>query len=139
MNNVQSESPRKKYTKLPKSVSLKSFNQYVSPCLSKGKRGPKPKISRHHIFNYILHVLHTGMPWNALVTTRNEIHPSNVYKWHLRWSKDGSYERLFQSSISHLKETEQLDLSVLHGDGSNAIAKKGAKTLAIQGTNIKKV
>ena len=47
-------------------------------------------------------------------------------------------EKLFQSSIVHLKETGELDLSVLHGDGTNAIAKKGAKVSDIRVTNIKK-
>lgn len=129
---------RRKYTKLPTSVGLKNFRLYIAPYLSRGARGPKPRIKVHRIFNYILHVLHTGMQWSALCTVRNEIHWTNIYKWHNRWSKDGSYERLFRSSVIHLKEMNWLDLSVLHGDGSNAIAKKGAKVLAIQATNIKK-
>lgn len=128
----------REYTKLPTSVSLKNFRLYISPHLSTGTRGPKSRISKHRIFNYILRVLHTGMQWSELQTIRNELHWTNVYKWHNRWSKDGSYEKLFTSSVLHLKDTSRLDLSILHGDGSNAIAKKGAKDLATPATNIKK-
>ena len=83
---------------LPKQVSLMDFNRYIRPFLSIRQKGPKPKISTYKTFNYILYVLHTGMQWNQLRTRRNEIHWSNVYKWHNRWSKDGSYEKL----LNHL-------------------------------------
>ncbi len=115
------------YNKLPIKVSQKDFNKYIKPYLSKRKRGPKPNISYYKIFNYILYVLHTGMQWDQLITCRNETHWSNVYRHHNRWSKDGSYESLFLQSVEFLKEENKLDLSILHGDGSNTIAKKGAK------------
>lgn len=114
------------YNELPTKVSKKDFNRYVLPHLSLGKRGPELKISSYKIFNYILYVLHTGIQWNQLITYRNEIHWSNVYRHHNRWSKDGSYENLFINSVKELRDRGQLDLSILHGDGSNTVAKKGA-------------
>jgi hypothetical protein len=115
------------YNKLPIKVNRRDFNKYISPCLSKSHHGPAPKISYYKIFNYILYVLHTGIQWRELKTCRNEIHWSNVYRHHNRWSKDGSYENLFETSIRWLNEKNKLDLSILHGDGSNVVAKKGAK------------
>lgn len=126
------------YRKLPVKVSQKDFNKYIKPYLSKGTRGRKPKISYYKIFNYILYVLHTGSQWKELKTYRNEIHWSNVYRHHNRWSKDGSYQNLFEVSIKHLRDENKLDLSILHGDGSNVVAKKGDKESDIQGTNIKR-
>ena len=79
------------------------------------------------------------MQWDELVIYKNEIHWSNIYRWHNKWSKDGSYESLFQSSVQELHDTGKLDVSVLHGDGSNTVAKKGAMGWDIQDTNIKKV
>ena len=38
-----------KRKRLPIKVSRKDFNQYIAPCLSKGTRGPKPKISKYKI------------------------------------------------------------------------------------------
>ena len=107
------DTPR--YNSIPKRVSRKDFNRYILPHLSKRVKGPRPKLSSYKIFNYILYVLHTGIQWNQLRTRRNEIHWSNVYKWHNRWSKDGSYEKLFEASVIHLLETDQLDTSRLHG------------------------
>lgn len=124
--------------KLPVKVSLKDFNRYIDQYLSKRHRGPKPKISRCKIFNYILYVLHTGIQWNQLRTYHNEIHWSNVYKWHNRWSKDGSYQNLFETSVMTLLAKNKLDLSILHGDGSNTVAKKGAKALATPDTSTRK-
>ena len=65
------------------------------------------------------------MQWNQLRIWRGEIHWSNVYKWHNRWSKDGSYEKLFEASVEHLLESDQLDTSCGHGDGSNTVVQKG--------------
>lgn len=124
---------------LPVKVGRADFNKYINRYLSRGKRGPKTKISRHKIFNYILFVLHTGIQWNRLPTFRHEISWSAVYQHHARWSKDGSYENLFETSIQILQAKRKLDLSILHGDGSNTIAKKGAWASATRDTNTKKV
>lgn len=124
---------------LPTRVSRKDFNRYIDPYLSRSHRGPPTKISRYKIFNYILYVLHTGMQWRQLRPVRRETHWSNVYRWHNKWSKDGSYQNLFETSVMKLFEKNKLDLSILHGDGSNTVAKKGAKESGIPDTNIRKV
>lgn len=125
-------------TKLPTHVGLADFRRYVDPYLSRGHRGPQPKISRFKMFNYILYVLHTGMQWDQLKTSRNELHWSNVYKRHLQWSKDGSYCNLFETSVQTLLLENKLDLSVLHGDGTNTVAKKGDAASGTRDTNIRK-
>jgi transposase len=123
---------------LPVKVGLADFNRYIDRYLSRGKRGPKTKISRHKIFNYILYVLHTGCQWNRLPTYRHEISWSAVYQHHIRWCKDGSYQNLFESGVQELLLQKKLDLSILHGDGSNTIAKKGARALATPDTNTRR-
>jgi transposase len=114
------------FHQIPTEVSRRDFNHYINPHLHRPHNGPKPKLSLYKIFNYVLYVLHTGIQWDQLKTQRNELHYTNVYKWHNRWSKDGSYHTLFDASIIHLHHTDQLDTSVLHGDGSNTVVKKGA-------------
>jgi hypothetical protein len=148
---METETNEKKliYNEIPKQVSRKDFNKYINPHLRKPKKGPKPKLSFYKIFNYILYVLHTGIQWRQLKTRRNEIHWSNVYIRHNRWSnvvpltngrtEDGSYQKLFSASIIHLKGTDQLDTSIIHGDGSNTVVKKGVQELAIQGISTRKV
>jgi transposase len=126
------------YNPIPTQVCRKEFNRYLASHLKKPTKGPKPKLSLYKIFNYILYVLHTGIQWDQLKTKKNELHWTNVYKWHNRWSKDGSYQALFEASIIHLKDTKQLDVSLIHGDGSNMVVKKGARALATRVTNTKK-
>lgn len=124
--------------KLPIRVSQHDFNRYIKPFLRHPKKGPKPKCSSFKIFNHILYVLHTGIQWKQLPVSRSEIHWSNIYKWHNRWSKDGSYRKLFESSVLILDRKGMLDLSVLHGDGTNVVAKKGAGTSGTRDTNTRR-
>lgn len=113
------------YNTLPTHVTRKEFNTHIKPYISKGTRGVKPSVSYWKIFNYILYVLHTGIPWYTLPV--KEVHWTNIYKHHSRWSKDGTYKKIFDESLMYLVKEKKLDLSVLHGDGSNVVAKKGAK------------
>ncbi len=134
----ETDSEKLVYNEIPKQISRKDFNKYINPYLKKPMKGPKPKISFYKIFNYILYVLHTGIQWNQLKTRRNELHWSNVYKRHNQWSKDGSYQKLLSASIINLKDTDQLDISIIHGDGSNTIVKKGVLESVIQDINTRK-
>jgi hypothetical protein len=55
--------------------------------------------------------------------------------------KTGSYQALFDASIIQLHQADPLDTSVLHGDGSNPVVKKGTQvsaTPAISTTKEKK-
>ena len=134
----KSKSRKTCYNKLPTQVLQKDFNRYILPYLSKGKRGRKPKLSYYKIFNYILYVLHTGIQWNELRTYRDEIYWTNIYKHHNRWSKDGTYRKIFEASVEWLRDNGKLDLSILFGDGSNVVAKKGEKKSDIRGISIRK-
>jgi hypothetical protein len=70
------------------------------------------------------------MQWKCLPVPKDydgkaEIHYTTVYKVFARWSDDGSLEDAFIASVAHLAEHHQLDLRILHGDGTNTVAKKG--------------
>jgi hypothetical protein len=123
---IETTNPAFVFHRIPTEVSRKDFNRYINSHLKRPTTGPKPKPSLSKIFNYILYVLHTGIQGDQLKTTRNELHDTNVYNWHNRWSKDGSYQALVAASVIHRHQTAQLVTSVLHGDGSNAVVKKGA-------------
>ena len=135
---LQTSTPSFVYHRIPTKVSRKDFNRYIEPHLKRPKTGPKPKLSLYKIFNYILYALHTGIQWDQLKTKRNELHYTNIYKWHNRWSKNGSYQALFEASIIQLHQADQLDTSVLHGDGSNTVVKKGAQVLATPAISTRK-
>lgn len=135
-HHQQSQRACKEYNSLPSKVSLKDFNRHIKPYLSVGTRGPTTHLSTFQIFNLVVEVLHTGMQWYRL---KSPVRYTNIHRHHSRWSKDGSYERLFVASVEWLSDNDLLDLFAIHGDGSNAVAKKGVKELAIPATSTKKV
>ena len=116
---------KKVYNRLPKKVSQKEFNRFIAPHLSIPLKGPKPKVSPYKIFNYIMYVLSTGCQWRELPIYHNETSWQVVYKWHSRWSKDGSFLNLLEGTVHALKVGHKLRLQKIHGDATNTVAKKG--------------
>src|ERR1700757_1388172 len=117
-------------TPIPVQLSETEFEAFIFPHLSMPKRGPKCKLGYHRVFNLILWVLYTGMQWKCLPVPKDAqgkpaIHYTTVYKVFARWADDGSLEQAFIASVRHLADHNQLDLRVLHGDGTNTVAKKG--------------
>jgi hypothetical protein len=55
-----------------------------------------------------------------------------------KWADDGSLWQAFVASVQHLAVEKQLDLRVLHGDGTNTVAKKGAMASATRATSTRK-
>lgn len=130
-------------TALPVQVSAKEFAQFILPHLSLPRRGPQCKIGYHKPFNSILTVLYTGMQWKELPIAKGsdgnaELHYTGVVKLFARWAEDGSLERAFMASVKQLAEAKKLDLCLLHGDGSNTVAKKGATQSATAATNTRR-
>jgi len=86
---------------IPRQLTRMQFDKHILPYLSKGKRGPRSKLPFFKIFNYILKLIHTGVQWEELPidldkNRKPEIHYSRVFRFHQRWSKDGSLERAFK-------------------------------------------
>ena len=83
------------------------------------------------------------MQWKCLPIPRDThgkaaIHYTTIYKVFAKWADDGSLWQAFVASVRHLATEKQLDLSVLHGDGTNTVAKKGGMALGIRGTNTRR-
>jgi transposase len=130
-------------TPIPVQLSELEFEAFILPHLSMPKRGPKCKLGYHRVFNLILWLLYTGMQWKGLPIPHDSqgkpaIHYTTVYKVFAKWADDGSLWRAFVASVRHLAAEKHLDLSVLHGDGTNTVAKKGVMASATRGTNTRK-
>jgi transposase len=130
-------------TPIPVQLSAPEFTAFIFPHLSIPKQGPKCKLGYHRVFNLILWILYTGMPWKCLPVTTDAqgkpvIHDTTVYKIFARWADDGSLWQAFVARVRHLTAEKQLDLSVLHGDGTNTVVKKGVMALGSQGTNTRR-
>lgn len=123
---------------IPTSLTEKTFEKHVRPYISVAKRGYECSIPIYKVFNYILYKLHTGCQWEMLPimpaesgSRQKEISHDAVYYHYLKWSKDGSLEKVWQGSILTIEE--DLNLSELNLDGTHAIAKKGGEAVAYQG------
>jgi len=130
-------------TPIPVQLSATEFTAFIFPHLSMPKRGPQCKLGYHRVFNLILWVLYTGMQWKCLPLPHDthgkpEIHYTTVYRVFAKWAGDGSLWQAFMASVAHLSAEKKLDLSVLHGDGTNTVAKKGGMALGILGTNTRR-
>jgi transposase len=130
-------------TPIPVQLSEPEFDAFILPHLSMPKRGPKCKLGYYRVFNLILWVLYTGMQWKGLPVPQEPdgkpaIHYTTVYKVFAKWADDGSLWQAFVASVRHLAAEKQLDISVLHGDGTNTVAKKGAMASAIPATSTKR-
>jgi len=130
-------------TPIPVQLSEPEFTAFILPHLSMPKRGPKCKLGYHRVFNLILWVLYTGMQWKCLsvpqdTAGKSAIHYTTVYRVFAKWADDGSLWQAFVASVAHLAKAKQLDLSILHGDGTNTVAKKGGMALAIPATSTKR-
>jgi transposase len=100
-------------------------------------------IGYYRVFNLILWVLYTGMQWKCLPVPREPdgtpaIHYTTVYKVFAKWADDGSLWQAFVASVRHLAAEQHHDLRILHGDGTNTVAKKGAMALATRATSTRK-
>src|SRR3954467_7004290 len=125
-------------TPIPVQLSEPEFIAFIFPHLSMLRRGPKCKLGYHRVFNLILWVLYTGMQWKCLPVPEAGdgtavIHYTTIYKMFAKWPDDGSLHQAFIASVRHLAEQHHLDISVLHGDGSNTVAKRGGDGIGYSG------
>jgi transposase len=130
-------------TPIPVQLSETEFTTFLFPHLSMPKRGPKCTLGYHRVFNLILWILYTGMQWKCMPVPQDAqgqpaIHYTTVYKVFAKWTDDGSLWQAFVASVRHLAVEKHLDTSVLHGDGTNTVAKKGAMGSGTQGTNTRR-
>lgn len=126
------------WQRIPTSLTLEQFEEFVLPHLHMGSRGPQPKLSLHAIFNYILKFLYLGCQWKELPIEKNkegqpEIHHTRIYAAFRRYEAHGCFDAMFAGSVSHLHQNESLDISVIHGDGTTTAALKGGDNLGFSG------
>ena len=140
---MSTTAPQPATTPIPVQLSAPEFEAFLLPHLSMPKRGPKCKLGYYRVFNLILRILYTGMQWKCLPVPKDAngtpaIHYTTVYKVFAKWADDGSLWQAFVARVRHLAVEKHLDLSILHGDGTNTVAKKGARAWGTQGINTRR-
>ncbi|MBV8885803.1 MAG: transposase [Chroococcidiopsidaceae cyanobacterium CP_BM_RX_35] len=126
------------WQRIPTHLTLEQFEEFVLPHLHRGSRGPQPKLSLHTIFNYILKLLYLGCQWKELPIEKNqdgrpEIHYTRIYGAFRRYEIHGCFDTIFVGSVTQLHQKQYLDISVIHGDGTTTVAKKGGDNLGFSG------
>jgi len=121
----------KKYQSIPTHLTEAEFEQFVLLYLTEGSRGPSTKLSFYRLFNYILKLMHTGCQWEEIPIEKDafgkpEIHHTRIFRTFQRWQQDGCFEKIFVVSVNELFKNKLLNTTVIHGDGSTTVAKKGA-------------
>jgi hypothetical protein len=130
-------------TPIPVQLSATDFHTVIFPHLSMPRRGPQCKLGDHGLFTLILGVLYTGRQWKGVPIPKDPhgkpaIHDTSVSRAFAKWANDGSLEQAFMASVAHLSAEKHLDLGVLHGDGTNTVAKKGGMGSATQAISPKR-
>ena len=123
---------------IPTQLTESQFTQFVLKHLPKRHRGPLSKIPIFQIFNYILKFLYTGCQWKELPFLLNsvgkpEIHYTRIFRVFKHWVRHDVFVNIFENSVIVLKKFDLLDPSILHGDGTTTIAKKGGDNIGYSG------
>lgn len=128
----------KSWQSIPTNLTQEQFEEFVLPHLKQGTRGPQPKLSLHVMFNYILKLLYLGCQWKELPIDKDragrpEIHYTRIYSALRQFEAQGCFDAIFAESVSLLHRKGQLDISVIHGDGTTTSARKGGDNLGYSG------
>lgn len=92
------------------------------------------KVKQYQVIEAILYRLKTGCQWRQLPMKQffdKTYRWQSVYHHFQKWSKDGSWERVWQYVLS--KHKHLLDLSSIQLDGTHTPAKRGGEAVAYQG------
>lgn len=114
-----------------------SIDEYISPYLSKGKRGTKPQLEKRQLVMIIHYRLKTGCQWRQLpikqFTEGVLVGWNSIYHHFKKWCKDGSWKRVWTNLLA--KKKACLDLSSAQLDGSHTCSKGGGEAVGYQGRN----
>jgi len=116
-------------------IDKASIKKWILPHLSVGKRGFRSKIPLTGIVEAMFHRLKTSTQWRELPTKQFsegvQMSWQTVYYYFNKWSKDGSFKKVW---IELLKGNHcHLDLSSAQLDGSHTVAKRGGAAVGYQG------
>lgn len=116
-------------------LTKKIINAQIIPHLSKGKRGNKCRVGLWRVVRAILKKLKKGIQWRELPVTeffgRHQYRWKTVFYYFSKWSKDGSWHRMWIELLRHHKKI--LDMSSIELDGSHTPAKRGGEAVSYQG------
>lgn len=116
-------------------LTKKFINQYLLPHLSSTHLGRKMQVQKWRIIKAIIYRLKTGAQWREIpigaFASPLLLSWQTVYYHFNKWSKDGSWKKLW-TALLKLNKTA-LDMSSVQLDGSHTPAKRGGEDVGYQG------
>jgi len=123
------------YHSFKKNVAKQKYNKKeICPYLDFGKISNNTKVKDYQVVMAILYRLKTGCQWRQLPMKqffREKYSWQSVYFHFQKWSKNGSWERVWHNVLK--KHKDLLDLSSIQLDGTHTPAKRGGESVAYQG------
>lgn len=115
-------------------LSKKFVTKNLLPYLSQSPLGRKTKVPLWRIVKAIIYRLKSGCQWRELpisaFCSRILITWNSVYYHFNKWSKDGSWKKMWTHLLTLNKA--YLDMSSVQFDGSHTLAKRGGEAVAYQ-------
>ena len=115
-------------------LSKKFITKNILPHLSQTNLGRKTKIPLWRIVKAIIYRLKSGCQWRGLPVgafcSRILIRWNSIYYHFNKWSKDGSWKRMWIKLLNLHKA--KLDMSSVEFDGSHTPAKRGGQAVGYQ-------
>ncbi|RNA62864.1 IS5 family transposase [Chryseobacterium nematophagum] len=116
-------------------MSKDNIERLILPYLSKGKRGFSTRFDLTKVFWLIIKRLKTGCQWRELSLKEyfgnEKVSWQSIYYYFNKWSKDGSFKKIWVHLLSHHKR--KLDLSSVQLDGSHTRSRMGGESVGYQG------
>jgi transposase len=115
-------------------LSKDKIKKFILPHLTTGKRGKSlDEPLQINIIRAIFHRLKTGCQWRELPVGQyfsDSYSYQSVFYHFNRWSKNGTWQKMFRELLSSYKHF--LDLSSIQLDGSHARANRGGQVVGFQ-------
>jgi transposase len=124
--------------RIPVQLTQYQFNTFILKHLPHHQQTRHYLVPRWKIFNYIMTFLYTGCQWKMLPIDlgkdgRPEIHYTQIFRIFVGWVNAGVFLKIFDDSVLTLQRHDLLDISIVHGDGTTTVAKKGGDTIGYSG------
>ena len=100
------------------------------PVVARDPRGGRPRLDDRQVFNGILFVLLTGIPWEDLPQAMGFGSGMTCWRRLQAWQRAGVWEALHRTLLGRLREVDQITWERASVDSASVAAPRGARRSA---------
>ena len=97
------------------------------PCSAPSAKGGRPRLDDRAVFNGILYVLYTGIPWEELPQELGWGSGMTCWRRLRQWQRAGVWERLHQALLGRLRQSGHIDWRRASVDSASVPSPRGAR------------